>query len=119
MAVQERYPDCRGCEAPCCRRQFMEDADSWFTMKDIRAIYTPLEIEVKAVGWAKHDGGRQPMIECQAFDAQLLRCGAYDRRPDHCRTYDCRDDEPDDWRARPHCDVERHRRLAAKVPAIL
>mgnify|MGYP000052917016 FL=1 len=57
------------------------------------------------------------MIECQAFDTTELRCGAYERRPEHCRTYDCRDDEPDDWRARPHCDVERHRRAAETVRA--
>mgnify|MGYP002336135803 CR=1 FL=1 len=95
----------------------MENEDGWFRMADIRAIYTPLSIEVKAVGWARHDDGRQPMIECQAFDTTELRCGAYERRPEHCRTYDCRDDEPDDWRARPHCDVERHRRAAETVRA--
>lgn len=117
MAVPERYPDCRGCEAPCCTRQFMEDEDRFFTLKDIRAIYRPAGIDVRVVGWAAHDDGRrQPMIECNAFDKDALRCGAYSARPEHCRTYDCRDDGPDDWRARPHCDVERHRRLAPLTP---
>lgn len=110
----------------------MQDDDRWFDLKEIRAIYreadgrsgrtvgatrggapttlTPVKIDVRIVGWAQHDNGRQPMVECTAFDLEHLRCGAYDRRPRHCRTYDCRDDEPDDWRARAHCDVERHRR---------
>ena len=91
----------------------MEDDAGWFRLKDIRAIYVPLKIDVRVVGWAQHDDGRQPMIECTAFDTAHLRCGAYDRRPEHCRTYDCRDDEPTDRRARPHCDVARHRREEA------
>jgi Fe-S-cluster containining protein len=107
MAARARFPDCENCEAPCCRRQFMEDDEGWFTLKDIRAIYTPVKIDVRIVGWAQHDDGRQPMIECTAFDKEHLRCGAYDRRPEHCRTYDCRDDEPDDWRARAHCLLPR------------
>jgi hypothetical protein len=111
MAIRERYPDCESCEAPCCRRQFMEDKAGWFTLTDIRALYRPAGIDVRAVGWAQQPDGRQPMVECNAFDKVALRCGAYDGRPEHCRTYDCREDEPDDWRARPHCDVERHRRL--------
>ena len=93
----------------------MQDDDRWFTLKDIRAIYTPVQIDVRVVGWAQHEDGRQPMVECTAFDKDQLRCGAYERRPEHCRTYDCRDDEPDDWRARAHCLVERHEREAAKV----
>lgn len=91
----------------------MEDEDSWFTLTDIRAIYRPRGIEVKVVGWAAHPDGRQPMIECTSFDTAELRCGAYSVRPDHCRSYDCRDDDPDDWRARPHCDVARHRAQSA------
>ncbi len=92
----------------------MEDEDSFFTLKDIRAIYRPAGIDVRVVGWANHADGRQPMIECDAFDKGKLRCGAYSVRPEHCRTYDCRDESPDDWRARPHCDVERHRGLTAR-----
>ena len=85
----------------------MQDDDGWFNLKEIRAIYTPVQIDVRVVGWAQHDDGRQPMVECTAFDKEHLRCGAYDRRPEHCRTYDCRDDEPDDWRARAHCLIPR------------
>lgn len=117
MAVQERYPDCRGCEAPCCRRQFMEDEDTFYTLKDIRAIYRPVGIDVRVVGWAQHPEGRQPMIECNAFDTEKLQCGAYEVRPEHCREYDCRDELADDWRARPHCDIERHRRATADASA--
>jgi len=51
------------------------------------------------------------MIACDAFDNATLACGIYGARPEHCRTYDCRDDDPDEWEARPHCDVARHRRL--------
>lgn len=113
----------------------MEDDGDWYRLKDIRAIYcgadrrssrtvratrsgalttyVPLKIDVKVVGWAQHDDGRQPMVECNSFDKEHLRCGAYERRPEHCRTYDCRDDEPADWRARPHCDIGRHRREEA------
>jgi Fe-S-cluster containining protein len=55
------------------------------------------------------------MLECTAFDTKHLRCGVYGTRPDHCRIYDCRVEGEDvnDWRARPHCDLERHRRIEA------
>jgi Fe-S-cluster containining protein len=110
---QERYPDCEHCEAPCCRRQFMEDEDGWYTLKDARPIYLEAGTTVKIVGWSMQKDGRQPMLECQAFDKVDLKCGVYDKRPEHCRTYDCRDDEPEDWQSRPHCDLERHRRMTA------
>ena len=51
------------------------------------------------------------MIACDAFDVAHLQCGIYGARPEHCRTYDCRDDDPDEWQARPHCDLVRHRKL--------
>jgi len=35
---RERYPDCTNCEAPCCRKQFMEDETGWFSLKDARPI---------------------------------------------------------------------------------
>ena len=55
------------------------------------------------------------MLECTAFDKKHLRCGVYDTRPEHCRIYDCRgdDEHAEDWRGRPHCDIERHRRMEA------
>jgi Fe-S-cluster containining protein len=115
---RERYPDCANCEAPCCRRQFMEDETGWFTLKDARPIYLDAGTDVKVVGWYQQHEGRQPMLECQAFDKTHLRCTVYETRPEHCRTYDCRDDDPDEWQARPHCDLARHRRmteLRAKV----
>ena len=111
VAVIARYPDCTGCEAPCCRRQFMEDDDGWFRLSDIRPIYRDAGTDVHVVGWAHQPDGRQPMIACDAFDARKLQCGIYGSRPEHCRTYDCRDDDPDDWQARAHCDLERHRKL--------
>ena len=111
MAVAARYPDCANCEAPCCTRQFMEDSDSWFKLSDIRPIYTAAGTDVHVVGWAQQPDGRQPMIACDAFDMKQLQCGIYGSRPEHCRTYDCRDDDPDEWQARPHCDLERHRTL--------
>ncbi len=60
----------------------MEDDRGWFTLADARELYRP-------VG----------------------RCTVYERRPEHCRIYDCRQDDPDEWEARPHCDVARHRRM--------
>ncbi|HEX9269411.1 MAG TPA: YkgJ family cysteine cluster protein [Candidatus Limnocylindria bacterium] len=108
-----RYPDCTNCEAPCCRRQFMEEGDRWLPLHDIRPIYRDAGTDVRIVGWEKQPDGRQPMIECAAFDVAHLRCGIYASRPEHCRTYDCREDDPDDWRARPHCDIARHRRMEA------
>jgi len=111
MAVVARYPDCTSCEAPCCTRQFMEDSDSWFKLSDIRPIYTAAGTDIHIVGWAQQPDGRQPMIACDAFDTRHLQCGIYGARPEHCRTYDCREDDPDEWQARPHCDLERHRTL--------
>ena len=91
----------------------MEDDKGWFTLADARALYRPAGADVKIVGWVDRDDGRQPMLECQAFDTAHLGCTVYDNRPEHCRIYDCRDDDPEDWRARPHCDLERHRRRRA------
>jgi Fe-S-cluster containining protein len=113
MPVAARYPDCENCEAPCCTRQFMEsEQEGWFKLSDIRPIYRAAGTDVHVVGWAQQPGGRQPMVACDAFDTQHLRCGIYGSRPEHCRTYDCRDDDPDDWQARAHCDLARHRTLA-------
>jgi len=112
-AFPNGFPDCAGCEAPCCRRLFMEDAQGWFTLEDARVIYREAGADVKVVGWQQQKDGRQPMLECQAFDTDHLRCGVYDDRPRHCRVYDCRDDDPTEWQARPHCDLERHRRMEA------
>jgi len=113
MAVVARYPDCANCEAPCCNRQFMEseEDDGWFRLSNIRPIYQAAGTNVHVVGWAQQPDGRQPMIACDAFDTAHLKCGIYGARPAHCRTYDCREDDPDEWRARPHCDLERHRKL--------
>ena len=110
---RERYPDCTNCEAPCCRRQFMDDDTGWFTLADARPIYLEAGTDIKIVGWHKQKDGRQPQFECQAFDKKHLQCTVYESRPDHCRTYDCRDDDPDDWQARAHCDLARHRRITA------
>jgi len=111
--MERGFPDCAGCEAPCCRRQFMEDDEGWFALADARPIYLEAGTDVKVVGWAKRDDGRQPMLECQAFDTAHLGCTVYDKRPDHCRVYDCRDDDPEEWQARPHCDLARHHRMEA------
>lgn len=110
MADVARYPDCQNCEAPCCTKQFMEDEDHWFRLSEIRAIYRPAGTDVHIVGWASQPDGRQPMIACDAFDTKKLQCGIYGSRPEHCRTYDCREDDPDEWQARAHCDLARHRR---------
>ena len=40
----------------------------------------------------------------------------YASRPEHCRTYDCRDDDPDEWQARAHCDLARHRKIEGLRP---
>ncbi len=114
--VRERYPDCTNCEAPCCRRQFMEDESGWYRVGDARPIYLEAGTDIKVVGWALHPDGRQPMFECQAYDVEGHRCTVYDRRPDHCRAYDCREDDPDDWSARAHCDLTRHRATEARRP---
>lgn len=92
----------------------MEDADGWYSLGDIRPIYHAAGTDIKVIGWGKQPDGRQPMIECQAFDTDHLKCGIYPTRPEHCRTYDCREDDPDDWQARAHCDLERHRKLEKK-----
>ncbi len=93
----------------------MDDDDGWFRLSDARPIYLAAGADVRVVGWARQDDGRQPMLECTAFDTDHLRCTVYGTRPEHCRTYDCRaqDDDPEEWRARPHCDVARHRRMEA------
>jgi hypothetical protein len=109
-----KYPDCANCEAPCCRRQFMDDEEGWFTLADARPIYLNAGTDVRVVGWHRQRDGRQPMLECQAFDVAHLRCTVYAQRPEHCRIYDCREDDPDEWEARPHCDVARHRRMEAR-----
>jgi hypothetical protein len=107
-------PDCESCEAPCCRRQLMDDATGWFTLADARALYRPAGADVKVVGWVQRADGRQPLLECQAFDLAHHACTVYDRRPEHCRIYDCRDDDPEEELARPHCDLARHRRMEAR-----
>lgn len=112
-----KYPDCEHCEAPCCRRQFLEDDSGWFTLADARPIYLEAGTDVKVVGWHQQSDGRQPMLECQAFNTKTLRCDIYAARPEHCRTYDCREDDPDEWQQRPHCDITRHElRLRATGP---
>lgn len=81
----------------------MEDDRGWFSLAEIRPIYFAAGTDVRVVGWQQQRDGRQPMIECKAYDARAHKCTVYERRPAHCRTYDCRDDDPSDWRARPHC----------------
>jgi Fe-S-cluster containining protein len=89
----------------------MEDDNGWFTVADARAVYNPAGTDVRVVGWVQHKDGRQPMLECEAFDVKHLRCTIYPTRPEHCRIYDCREDDPEEWEARPHCDLARHRRI--------
>ncbi len=89
----------------------MEDDTGYFTLADARPIYLEAGADVKVVGWVAHDDGRQPMLECRAFDATALRCTVYATRPEHCRRYDCREDDPEEWEQRAHCDIARHRRL--------
>ena len=93
----------------------MEDESGWYTLADARPIYLEAGTDVKVVGWYRQEEGRQPMLECQAFDKEHLRCGVYDRRPEHCRIYDCREDDPDEWEQRPHCDIARHHKRAGAV----
>lgn len=112
MPVKARYPDCENCEAPCCRRQFMESKDGWFKLSDIRPIYRAAGTDIRVIGWAQQPDGCQPMVQCNAHDVGHSRCTIYETRPEHCRTYDCRDDDPDEWQARAHCDLDRHRTLA-------
>ncbi len=91
----------------------MEDDEGWFSLADARPIYLEAGTDVKVVGWYRKPDGRQPMLECQAFDATHLQCTIYGHRPEHCRTYDCREDDPEEWQARPHCDLARHHRMGA------
>lgn len=91
----------------------MDDDEGWFTLAHARPIYQRAGTDVKVVGWHQNPDGRQPMLECQAFDVKQLRCTIYAQRPEHCRVYDCREDDPDEWEARPHCDLARHRRMVA------
>lgn len=92
----------------------MEDDEGWFTLADARPIYLEAGTDVRVVGWVKRGRKRrQPMFECQAYDVDHSRCTVYAARPEHCRTYDCREDDPEEWQQRPHCDLERHRRLEA------
>jgi Fe-S-cluster containining protein len=112
VVTEAQYPDCESCEAPCCRRQFIDDDEGWFDLAQARELYRDAGTTVKVVGWHRQPDGRQPMLECQAFDIAHLRCSVYEKRPEHCRIYDCREDDPDDWEARPHCDLARHRRRA-------
>lgn len=93
----------------------MEDDEGWYSVADARPIYLEAGTDVRVVGWVQRDDGRQPMLACRAFDVAHLRCTVYERRPEHCRKYDCREDDPEDWRARPHCDLARHRRGEARA----
>ena len=93
----------------------MSDGNTWYTLADARPIYQAAGADIRVVGWEPQENGRQPMFECTAFDEKHLACGVYPTRPEHCRTYDCRGvaEYAEDWQARPHCDVERHRKLEA------
>ena len=91
----------------------MEDDAGWFSLADARPTYLEAGTDVKVVGWSIRQDGRQPMLECMAFDTKHLRCTVYERRPEHCRNYDCREDDPHEWQARAHCDIARHRRIEA------
>ena len=93
----------------------MSDDDRSYTLADARPIYRAAGADVRVVGWERQEDGRQPMLECTAFDTDHLTCGVYATRPEHCRVYDCRGDDEyaDDWQARPHCDVARHRKMEA------
>lgn len=89
----------------------MDDDTGYFTLADARPLYRAAGADVKVVGWFAREDGRQPMLECQAFDMTHLGCPVYGTRPEHCRTYDCRGDDPEEWEQRPHCDIARHRRM--------
>lgn len=93
----------------------MSDEDGWYRLSDARPLYLAAGADVRVVGWAKQPDGRQPMLECTAFDTDHLQCGVYATRPAHCRTYDCRDDDEfaDEEDARPQCDIARHRKMEA------
>lgn len=94
----------------------MSDDNGWYAVADARPIYRAAGADIRVVGWADQDDGRrQPMLECTAFDTDHLACGVYATRPEHCRIYDCRGTEEyaGEWEARPHCDIDRHRRMEA------
>lgn len=93
----------------------MSDDKGWYRLSDARPIYRAAGADVRIVGWADQEDGRQPMLECTAFDLGHLACAVYAARPEHCRLYDCRgaDEYAEEWPARPHCDIERHRKMAA------
>lgn len=115
MAIHPKEADCENCEAPCCRRQVMTDEnDKPLSVKDARLIYVPAGTTLRVVGWqANDDGSRQAAWECVAFDTKELKCTVYDKRPEHCHDYDCREDDPNDWRSRAHCDLDRHEKMDA------
>lgn len=86
----------------------MSDDEGWFSLSEMRPIYLEAGTNVRVVGWANQPDGRQPIIECQAYDRAEHKCTIYARRPKHCRDHDCRDDDwSPDWRARPHCLITR------------
>jgi len=90
MAVVARYPDCTGCEAPCCRRQFMENDDGWFKLSDIRPIYQEAGTDVHVVGWAHQPDGRQDSEHRRAHQARsrcaMMRAPASKRAPTAANT---------------------------------
>lgn len=116
VAVHPKHADCESCEAPCCRRQVMQDGDGKpMFVKDARPLYFAAGTDLRVVGWQQNDDGkRQPAWECMAFDTNTLACTVYDKRPEHCQHYDCRDDDPNTWESRAHCDIERHRKMEAR-----
>lgn len=93
----------------------MDDDTGYFTLAHARPIYRAAGTDVRVVGWVRHEDGRQPMLECAAFDTKSLRCTVYATRPEHCRRYDCREDDPEEWEQRPHCDVARRRRVEIRA----
>jgi Fe-S-cluster containining protein len=92
-----------------------DEEKGWYRYRDARPIYLEAGADVRIVGWSKQPDGRQPMLECTGFDKTELKCGVYATRPDHCRSYDCRgeDEYAEEWQARAHCDIARHRRIEA------
>ena len=115
MAKHSKEADCESCEAPCCRRQTMTLDDKPMYVKDARPIYLAAGTDIKVNGWQQNDdGSRQPAWKCLAFDVKTLGCTVYDSRPEHCHDYDCREDDPNDWRSRAHCDLDRHRKMDAQ-----
>lgn len=112
LATHPKHADCENCEAPCCRRQVMTLDDKPMYVRDARPIYLAAGTNITVKGWQQNDdGSRQPAWQCDAFDVKALMCTVYEKRPEHCHDYDCREDDPNDWRSRAHCDVERHRKM--------